>query len=95
MQIRARNFVLVQLNQDVLLKRLSNQKFVLAVRAVAPENVFGFCQRGDLLYPIEHGLVAGLCITDPSGREDGGREIFHRRKLPTLTTNAGFATLNR
>src|SRR5439155_20926832 len=95
MQIGARNFVLVQLNQDVLLKRLSNQKLVLAVRAVAPENVFRFGQGGDLLYPIEHGCVARLCIADPSRREGGGREIFHRGKMPTLTTNAGFAMLNR
>src|SRR5256885_1890856 len=50
--------VLIELNQDVLLKRLGDQKLMFPVRAVAPENVFGFSQCGDLLYPIEHGLIA-------------------------------------
>ena len=94
MQIAARNLLLVQLDEDVLLHGFSDQKLVLAVRAVAPENIFGFSQSGDLVHPIEHGRIAGLCVTDPFGRENGGREIFHRRKTSTLTTNAGFATLN-
>jgi hypothetical protein len=39
------------------------------------------------MYPIEHGFVAGLCITDPLGRKYGGREILHRTKLAILTMN--------
>ena len=94
-QIRARNFLLVQFDQHVLLERLSDQKLVLALRAVAPENVLGLCQRCDLMYPIEHSLVGGLCITDPLGREYGGREILHRTKLPILTMNPPSSRLQR
>ena len=94
-QIRARNFLLVQLDQDVLLERLSDQKLVLALRAVAPENVLGLCQRRDLLHPIEHSLVGGLCITDPLGREYGGREILHRTKPSSLTMNLPSSRLQR
>ena len=50
MQIRARNFLLIQLDQNVLLQRLSDQKLLLALRAVAPENVLGLCQRRNLVY---------------------------------------------
>ena len=76
-QIRARNFLLIQLDQHVLLERLSDQKVVLALRAVAPENVLRLCQRCNLVHPIEHSLIGRLCITDPHGREYSGREILH------------------
>src|SRR5215471_20343681 len=60
---------------------------MLALRAVAPENVLGLCQRRDLVYPIEHRLIGGLRITDPLGWKYCRREILHRTKLPTLTMN--------
>jgi hypothetical protein len=47
------------------------------------------------VHPIEHSLVGGLCVTDPLGREYGGREIIHRTKLPSLTTNLPSSRLQR
>ena len=86
-QIRPRNSLLVEFHQHILVDRLTDQKLMLALRAVAPENVLRLCQRRDLVHPIEHSLIVRLCITDPLSREYGGREILHRTKLPILTMN--------
>src|SRR5215470_9531615 len=87
MQIRARNFFLVQLDQHVLLQRFGDEEFTLALRPVAPENVFWFREFSDFLYPIKHGLVHRLRIADSIGREYGGRDIFHETKMSILTKN--------
>jgi hypothetical protein len=94
-QIRARNFLLVQIDQDVLLERLRRSKIVLALGAVAPENVLGLCQRRDLVYPIEHGLVAGFASPIPLGANMAGAEILHRTKLSILTMNLPSSRLQR
>ena len=93
MQIGMRNFFLVQLDQHILLARFREQKFILALGTVAPENVFGFRQFVDFVHPIENGLVRRLRIADPSRREYGRRDIFHATKVSILTHEwDGFAT---
>ena len=57
MQIRARNFLLVQLQDHALLLRFAEQVVVLLLRTVAPENILRLGQAGDFLHPIEHRLM--------------------------------------
>ena len=87
MQIRVRNFLLVQLDQDVLLERLKDQKFVFPMRAVAPENVFRFRERSDFVHPIEYCLVGWPGVPDAVRRKDGRCWIFHETKMFILTMN--------
>ncbi len=95
MQIRVRNFLLVQLDQDVLVERLSDQKFVFPIRAVAPENVFRFRERSDFVHPIQYRLVGWPGVPNAVRREYGGCGILHETKMCILTMNTGLATLNR
>src|SRR6266542_4184133 len=87
MQIRARNLLLVQVDQHILFERFLDQELIFPLRAVAPENVFRLCEGGDFAHPIKHRLVGRLCVTDPIWREYGGRDVFHKSKMSILTTN--------
>ncbi len=59
----------------------------LALGTVAPENVLGFRQFSDFVYPIEHGLIRRLGIADSIRRENGRCDIFHETKVSILSTN--------
>src|SRR5207249_10097342 len=87
MQIRARNLLLVQVDQHILFARFLDQELIFPLRAVAPENVFRLCEGGDFAHPIKHRLVGRLCVTDPIWREYGGREAFPKSKISMLTPN--------
>src|SRR5947207_11479717 len=95
MQIRVRNFLLVQFDQDVLLERFSDQKFVFPIRAVAPENVFRFCERSDFVHPIEYRLVGWPGVPDAVRREYGGGGVRDETKVFILSTNPASPRLRR
>src|SRR4029453_10835805 len=73
----ARNFILVQLDQHVLLQRFGDQEFVFAIRSVAPENILRVSERFNFVHPIEHRLIVRLCLADSVRREYGRCNIFH------------------
>jgi hypothetical protein len=39
------------------------------------------------MHPIEDRLIGRLCVTDPSWREYGWRDIFHKRRMCILAMN--------
>src|SRR5207249_9297556 len=90
-----RNFLLVQFDQNILFERFSDQELVFALRAIAPENIFRFCEGGEFVHPVEHGWIGWLCITDPIWRENCGRDILHEAKMSILTTNLPPSRLRR
>ena len=77
MQVRARNFLLVQLDQDVLPHRFLKQVIALALGAVAPKNIFRLGEELDFVHPVKHGLVRRLVVTNSRWRRNGGRDVFH------------------
>ncbi len=77
MQIRARDLLLIQLDQHILLKRLLDEKFVLAIGPVAPENILRLCQLRDVLDPVQHRLIDRFAVTNASWRPNGGGDVFH------------------
>ncbi len=87
MQMRTRNFLLIEPDQKILFKRFTDQELAFPIRAIAPENVFRFCQVGDFIHPIENRLIGRPCITDSTGREYGWRDIFHKRRMCILAMN--------
>jgi hypothetical protein len=74
-----------------LLERFSDQKLVLSIRAIAPENILRFCEGGDFMDPIEYRLIGRPCATDPTRREYGWRDIFHGTKNVHLNHESAFA----
>ena len=77
MQIRVRNLLLIQLDQHILLKRLLNEKFVLAIGPVTPENIFRLGQQLDLMHPIEHRLVCRFLVANSFRRRNGRCDVSH------------------
>ena len=77
MQIGARTFLIVQLDQDILPHRFLKQVLMLAIGAVAPKDIFRLGQKLHFMHPIEHGLVSRLVVTDSRRRRNCGREVFH------------------
>ena len=79
MQIRARNFFIVEFDQNVLPARFAKEIIVFRFRAVAPKDVFRMRKLGDVLHPIEHRLIRRPRVADSSGRRNGRSDIFHLR----------------
>ena len=80
-QTRARNFFLVQFNQDVLLHRFLKQVFVFAIGPVTPKNVFRLGENLHLVDPIEHGLVRRFAVANSGLQRNGRRDVLHGNDL--------------
>ena len=80
MQIGARHFLLVQLDQHLLTARFSEQIIIFALGAIAPEDVLRLAAAPDFLHPIQHDLIGRLRFSHPLGRKNGRGYIIHKSR---------------
>ena len=77
MQIGARNFLLVEFNQDILFERLVEEELVLTLRAITPEDILRFGEELYLMHPVEDRLIFRFPIADPFRGRNSGRDVLH------------------
>src|SRR5207237_2303284 len=89
MQVRARNFLLVHLDQDVLPHRFLKQVIALALGAVAPKNIFRLGGSSTSCTQSSTAWFAGLLLPIPDGGEMAGAMFFiNKMSIPVESSRS-------